>query len=142
MDLEASLKTTETVTNKKTTDEILKEVALMDQKSKAPFTGRGHRIPGHRKQKLIDYGMLLFQDTVNRGISGAYLLKHLGFPRNSAIVLTTKQWSGYIGRLNEFRRANSMEYMDPPGGKYGNTWNALSRMKLRRQALLMKDLNP
>lgn len=67
----------------------------------------GHRTNGIKKSYLIDLARIELLDIAGKGVNGKMLLKHLGISRNTKAI-TTKQWTGVIGRLKEFRKENGI----------------------------------
>lgn len=66
----------------------------------------GYRQTGPRKQHLINTAKMHIMHLAQKGINPYMLMKVLGISKLDANKTTTKQWSGVIGRIVEFRKDN------------------------------------
>lgn len=67
----------------------------------------GFRTNGPKKMRLIDMANIQMMELGAKGVNVRRLLKLLGIEGN-AHTITTKQWSGVIGALKQFRRSNKI----------------------------------
>ena len=68
----------------------------------------GYRVIGTRKKKLIDIADKHLTDLHQKGVNTYMLLKVLGISNMDFQKVTTKHWTGIIGRIVDFRRENNL----------------------------------
>lgn len=68
----------------------------------------GYRVIGTRKKKLIDIADKHLVELHEKGVNTHVLLKVLGIHDLDFQKVTTKKWTGIIGRIVEFRRMNQL----------------------------------
>lgn len=71
------------------------------------LTRKGWRFHGKRKERLINQAQLVLIDLQLAGVHIPTLQKLVGLDR-SIYDITTKEWSGIIGRLKEFKKENDL----------------------------------
>jgi hypothetical protein len=64
----------------------------------------GYRTNGHRKTKLINQANAIMLELGAKGINLQHMLKLYGIEKADALRTTTKEWSGVIGRLKQFKK--------------------------------------